>query len=140
VLDSTLRTPPGAKMFAQPGTTAIYCVDDGNRQGLERAGATIISIAADDGKPDLDKVLENLAQQGVNDVLVEAGPTLSGALLTAGQVDELVIYQAPHIMGSETRRMASTPSWLQLNQRLELEIIELDRIGPDLRIRARPAR
>ena len=140
VLDSSLRTPTSAKMLELPGTTIIYCVDDRNREPLEQAGATVIVVKGKDGRPDLDEILGNLAQLGVNDVLVEAGPTLAGAFLMEKRVDELVIYQAPHIMGSETRGMVKTPSWLNLDQRFELEITEASVIGRDMVVTARPAK
>ena len=73
----------------------------------------------------------------MNDVLVEAGPTVSGHLLAAKLVDELVIYQAPHIMGSETMSMFRTPAWQSLADRAELEIRESRRIGRDIRLTVR---
>ena len=86
---------------------------------------------------DLRGILEDLGSREVNDVLVEAGPTLAGAILEARLADELVIYQAPHIMGSETARMFHTPAWTELADRAALEITDLRRIGDDLRITAR---
>ena len=139
VLDSELRTPPGARMLGLDGETIVYCARDANRNGLEQAGATVVTVAREGGRVDLAAALAELAGRGVNDVLVECGPTLAGALLDAKLVDELVIYQAPHIMGSETRGMATTPRWQQLAQRLSLDITDVRRIGSDLRITARPA-
>ena len=77
--------------------------------------------------------------RGVNDVLVEAGPELAGSMIEAELVDELVIYQAPHIMGSETRPMFSTPALTALAERIELEIADVERVGPDMKIIARVA-
>jgi diaminohydroxyphosphoribosylaminopyrimidine deaminase/5-amino-6-(5-phosphoribosylamino)uracil reductase len=91
------------------------------------------------GQTDLRSVLRTLAEREINDVLVEAGPTVAGSLLAAGLVDELVIYQAPHMMGSETRGMISTPEWQTLEQRLALDIVDVRKLGPDIRILARPA-
>ena len=71
-------------------------------------------------------------------MLVECGPTLAGSLLAAGLIDELVIYQAPHIMGSETRGMAVTPEWKGLSDRLVLDVTDIRKIGRDIRITARP--
>jgi diaminohydroxyphosphoribosylaminopyrimidine deaminase/5-amino-6-(5-phosphoribosylamino)uracil reductase len=88
---------------------------------------------------DLAEVLLKLAELEVNDVLVEAGPGLSGSLVAGGHVDELVIYQAPHMMGSETRGMITTPGWTGLDDRLQLDILEVRRVGRDLKIVARPA-
>jgi diaminohydroxyphosphoribosylaminopyrimidine deaminase/5-amino-6-(5-phosphoribosylamino)uracil reductase len=62
---------------------------------------------------------------------------LSGHLLSQRLVDELVIYQAPHIMGSETRPMFETPEWTRLADRRALDITDLRRIGQDIRITAR---
>jgi diaminohydroxyphosphoribosylaminopyrimidine deaminase/5-amino-6-(5-phosphoribosylamino)uracil reductase len=139
VVDSRLRLPPAAKMLGLPGRTVVFCTDDNKRQALETAGAEVIRLAAVNGRPDLQAVLLALGEFGVNDVLVESGPTLAGSLLSAGFVDELVIYQAPHIMGSETSGMCHTPEWLNLNQRLALNITDIRKVGDDLRITARPA-
>ena len=67
---------------------------------------------------------------------VEAGPGLSGSLLEKDLVNELVIYQAPHIMGSSTRRMFETPSWTALADRKRLEIRDVSQVGDDTRITA----
>ncbi|MGI9205993.1 MAG: bifunctional diaminohydroxyphosphoribosylaminopyrimidine deaminase/5-amino-6-(5-phosphoribosylamino)uracil reductase RibD [Woeseiaceae bacterium] len=138
IVDSTLRMPPSARMLSLKGETLVFCIADENRSPLEDHGAEVVMLRAQDGRPDLTSVLEHLGKRGINDVLVEAGPTLAGGILTHGLVDELVIYQAPHIMGSETRGMVATPMWHALNQRLDLEILDTRRIGADLRITAKP--
>ena len=78
-----------------------------------------------------------LAEREINDVLVEAGPRLAGYLVEKELVDELVIYIAPHIMGSETRGMFDTPHWLTLADRKVVDVIDLRRVGDDMRITAR---
>jgi len=138
VLDSRLRISPGAKMLKLSGDTLIYCVTGEGEQAIAKAGAEVCVVAAAAGQVDLPEVLADLARRDINDVLVEAGPTLAGSLLEAKLVDEIVIYQAPHIMGSETRGMVTTPAWLSLQQRLELEILDTRKIGVDMRIVARP--
>lgn len=139
VVDSALRISADARLFAATGPVAVICTDDAARGALEEAGAAVIRVASADGRVDLDAALGELARLEVNDVLVEAGPTLAGGLLSAGLVDELVIYQAPHMMGSETRGMALTAGWQRLGQRMSLEITDLRKVGEDLRITARPA-
>lgn len=138
VLDSQLKTPPKARMLSAPGSSRIYCIDDKNRAVLETANADVRVVSARKGRPDIAAVLADLAQCEINDVLVEAGATLSGALLASGLVDELVIFQAPHIMGSNTHGMFTTPEWLQLNDRASLEIIGMNKVGDDIKIVARP--
>ncbi|RLA27193.1 MAG: bifunctional diaminohydroxyphosphoribosylaminopyrimidine deaminase/5-amino-6-(5-phosphoribosylamino)uracil reductase RibD [Gammaproteobacteria bacterium] len=134
VIDSQLRMPPTARMLELPGDTVIFCQDDTARTALERAGAKVRVIGGSGEKVDLAVVLEELAGLRINDLLVEAGPTLAGSLLMAGLVDELVIYQAPHIMGSETRGMFATPDWQELQQKLALKVIDVRQVGVDSRI------
>jgi len=137
VLDSRLRTPIAAKLLRSDGETLILCSDDRRRVALEAAGAVVHQVGTDSRGLALGEVLLLLGQRGVNDLLVEAGPKLSGALAAAGLVDELVIYQAPHIMGSEVRPMFATPMWTRLEDRRSLRITDLRHVGRDLRITAR---
>ena len=140
ILDSALRIPPGARLLDLPGRTAIFHVEGARRAGLEKPGVSLYATGAGhDGRVDPAAVLARLGELAINDVLVEAGPVLSGALLRAGLADELVIYQAPHIMGSETRRMFETPGLAALSDRQPLDIVDVRRTGSCLRITARPA-
>jgi diaminohydroxyphosphoribosylaminopyrimidine deaminase/5-amino-6-(5-phosphoribosylamino)uracil reductase len=138
IVDNRLRIPLSARMLQLPGKTAIFCTDDGNRAALEAAGASIYRVSEHDGRVNLAEVLTRLAELGINDVLVEAGHTLAGSFVVSGLVDELVIYQSPHIMGSETQGMFETPVWQQMNQRVQLDITDVRRVGADTRITARP--
>lgn len=137
VLDSTLRMPMSASMLCLPGTTLIYCVDDSRRESLENAGAEVVKIESTGADVDINAVLDDLGARAVNDVLVEAGPTLAGRLIAAEVADELVIYQAPHIMGSETNTMFRTPAWTELTNRKTLEFTDVRRVGADTRITGR---
>ncbi len=141
ILDSRLRMPKAARLLGLPGRTAIFHTGAGGSTALEKPGVTLYAVAAGgDGRVELAAVLAKLGELAVNDLLVEAGPRLSGAFLTAGLADELVIYQAPHIMGSETRRMFETPAIKTLADRRALEVRDVRRVGACLRITLRPAR
>ena len=85
---------------------------------------------------DLKQVLELLGERELNEVHVEAGPTLSGALLQAGLVDELVIYVAPHLMGDDARGLFSLPGLAAMEHRIELNITDVRAVGEDWRITA----
>ncbi len=140
VLDSGLRMPVAAEMLASPGKTLLYCTMDTKRGPLVDAGAEVVKVPEGcDGLVDFGAVLDDLGRREVNDVLVEAGPALAGGLLAGGYVDELVIYQAPHIMGSETLGMFRTPAWTDLENRCVLEITDVRKVGADTRITARLA-
>jgi diaminohydroxyphosphoribosylaminopyrimidine deaminase/5-amino-6-(5-phosphoribosylamino)uracil reductase len=123
-------------MLTLPGKTLICCALDAEQSRLSGPNVDIMSFAAEGGGVDVVAVLQELAARGVNEVLVESGPRLAGYLLDADLVDELVIYQAPHIMGSRTRRLADTPAWVSLADRKSLTISDVRRIGDDTRITA----
>lgn len=138
VIDSRLQTPPAASILAGNTKTLLCCIDDEARPALETDTVEVRKFAASGLRVPLDAVLTELAHRQINEVLVEAGPRLAGAFIEQGLVDELVIYQAPHIMGSETRPLLATPAWDALLDRLQLDITDRRRIGADTRITARP--
>lgn len=139
IVDSTLRTPVDAKVIGNDANVLLYCATEERAEPLRSAGATVVRVAAGGERHlKLDLVLTDLAERGVNDVLVEAGPALAGQLLDHELIDELVIYLAPHIMGSQTLRLFDTPGRERLGDRQALEILGTRRVGSDLRVTARP--
>ncbi len=136
ILDSRLRTPVRARMLTLPGETLVCCTPGQDATALRTAGAEVQEFRADGDRVDAGAILAELAERGVNDVLVEAGPGVAGHLLEKDRVDELVIYQSPHIMGSNTRGMFRTPSWTALADRRTLDIVDVRRVGVDTRITA----
>jgi diaminohydroxyphosphoribosylaminopyrimidine deaminase/5-amino-6-(5-phosphoribosylamino)uracil reductase len=137
VLDSRLRMPPDARMLSLPGGTLVCCTSDHDDAALVAAGAEVLVCGAHGDVVNVFEVLAALAEREINDVLVEAGHRLAGYLLEKDLVDELVIYQSPHIMGSNTRGMFATPAWEALADRRGLSIKDVRRIGNDTRITAR---
>jgi diaminohydroxyphosphoribosylaminopyrimidine deaminase/5-amino-6-(5-phosphoribosylamino)uracil reductase len=136
VLDSRLRMPLAASMLTLPGTTLVCCTGNADARELTQSGAEVMTFPAYDSRVDVDAVLRELAARGVNDVLLEAGPGLAGHCMERCLVDELVIYQAPNIMGSRTMHMVDTPFITALADRKSLTITDLRRIGGDTRITA----
>jgi len=137
VLDNQLRTPPTAKMLTLPGDTLIYCRDESSAGELRTAGAEVVCFGGVD-RVDLEQVLRDLAQREINDILVEAGPAVAGQLLEQQLVDELLIYQAPVLLGSDTKGMLTTPSWSKLADGQALDIVDVRKLGQDTRITAIP--
>jgi diaminohydroxyphosphoribosylaminopyrimidine deaminase/5-amino-6-(5-phosphoribosylamino)uracil reductase len=136
VLDTDLRMPIAAGMLTLPGTTLLCCTGEPDASALHNTNADVMSFPVADGRVSVDAVLQELAVRGVNEVLVETGPGLAGHLLDKDFVDELVIYQAPHIMGSQTMGLVDTPTWSSLTDRKTLTISDVRRIGADTRITA----
>ncbi len=135
VLDTRLSTPPDARLFRQPGETIVVTTSDDEdaSESLLAAGATILRQDHSD-EIDLEAVLVHLAETGVNEVLFETGATLAGAAVSAGLVDELVVYLAPHLMGDAARGLLHLPGIGTMAERIELTTTDLRQIGPDIRL------
>lgn len=140
VLDSRLRTPPGARLLAAPGRALVYTASDDEpaAMALRAAGAEVRRHAGPQGGVDLPAVLADLAGLGVNELHVEAGARLNGALLSAGLVDELLVYSAPLLLG-EGRGMAALGPFETLAQGLRWRYVDVQPLGADLRSRLRVA-
>jgi diaminohydroxyphosphoribosylaminopyrimidine deaminase / 5-amino-6-(5-phosphoribosylamino)uracil reductase len=140
VLDPELATPTTARLLQLPGETLILCAesDTGLTAALEGAGARVVSVAGNERRLDLKEVLRLLAGQQVNEVVLECGATLAGAMLEQGLIDELIVYLAPHIMGDGARGLFHLPVLQRMADRHELQIDDVRQIGRDIRITARP--
>lgn len=138
VLDSKLRMPLTARML-QGGDVLIYTAvrDTEKISALVNAGALVSVLPNGSGQVDLPAMLRDLAQRGCNEVLVEAGSTLNGAMLHAGLVDELVLYIAPQLLGDKARGMAQLGELTGLDQRINLKWQDVRQVGNDLRISAK---
>ncbi|MGD2053780.1 MAG: bifunctional diaminohydroxyphosphoribosylaminopyrimidine deaminase/5-amino-6-(5-phosphoribosylamino)uracil reductase RibD [Gammaproteobacteria bacterium] len=135
VLDSQLRFPPAAKMLSLQGKTTVVTV----KQGRSELSCDVVSLDAVDGKLDLTSVMSWLAGMQANEVHVEAGATLCGALLQDKLVDEIVVYIAPHLMGNHARGLFDLPGLEHMADRIRLDFSDVRRIGKDLRIIATPS-
>ena len=137
ILDSQLRMPPAARILGGGALIYTASADTAKCAALQQKGAEVVQLPGTNGQIDLSSVLRDLAQRGCNEVLVEAGRTLNGALLQAGLVDELVLYLAPQLLGDAARGMADLGELTQLQQRVELHWQDVRQVGGDLRIVAR---
>ncbi|MFI0374796.1 MAG: bifunctional diaminohydroxyphosphoribosylaminopyrimidine deaminase/5-amino-6-(5-phosphoribosylamino)uracil reductase RibD [Candidatus Thiodiazotropha sp.] len=139
VLDPELATPGDAKMLGLPGPTLIICSDEQPVHGaaLEAAGAQIVRLPGDKQRLDLHQVIRFLGEQEINEVLLESGATLAGAMLEQGLVDELIIYQAPHLMGNKGRGLFLLPGIARMADRIALQVTDLRQVGTDIRITAK---
>lgn len=139
VLDSQLRTPAQARLWQVAGRRvciATAVTDAARQQPLQARGAQVLALPGDDGRVDLPALLAHLARQEVNELHVEAGHRLNGALLRAGLVDELLLYQAPRLLGDGVG-IADLGPLAGLDQALAFDWHAIERVGPDLRLLAR---
>jgi diaminohydroxyphosphoribosylaminopyrimidine deaminase/5-amino-6-(5-phosphoribosylamino)uracil reductase len=138
VVDNGLRLPLDARLLQQHGLVIYTSTQDAQKiAALEQSGARVVLRSDVNGTVDVEAVLRDLAAQGCNEVLVEAGSKLNGALLQAELVDELVLYLAPQLLGDMARGMARLGELTSLEQRIELEWQDVRHVGKDLRIVAR---
>lgn len=137
VVDSHFETPPTARILEGGHTLVAAASEDAARiAALRAAGAEVVVLPNPHGKVDLPRLLRQLAERGVNELHVEAGHKLNGSLLREGLVDELLLYFAPTILGSG-REMFPLPELTDLAGRRDLKIVDLRRVGGDIRILAR---
>jgi diaminohydroxyphosphoribosylaminopyrimidine deaminase/5-amino-6-(5-phosphoribosylamino)uracil reductase len=140
VVDSKLETPPTARVFEGGQALVVGAVRDEKKiAALEAAGAEAVLIPDDRGKVELFKLMQELARRELNEIHVEAGTKLNGSLLQAGVVDELVVYLAPSLIGDTGRGMCALPELTDLSQKIMLSVRDVQRVGEDIRVIARPS-
>lgn len=136
IVDSHLAISLDAKLL-QGEEVLIFTADDENQEkkmALEEMGARVFVLPNAEGVVDLGKMMVMLADFGINEVLVEAGRGLNGALVRAGLVDEMIIYLAPHLLGDDAQGMMKLPELVDLQQKTTLSIQDLRMIGQDIRV------
>ena len=139
IADSRWRTPPGSRILADPATAIIAGTRDvAVPPELEATGAQCISLPAVAGRTDLVALFSRLAEMELNEVQVEAGAHLCGALLKDRLVDELLIYQAPHLLGKGGPGPFNFGPLESMDERTHLKLLESRRLGNDWRLRLEP--
>ncbi len=140
VIDSELKSPVDSQIFAQAGdmATTLVFTHRHYKSGSGFAEQQLVTLPSGADKLNLREVLHYLAGLQANEVHVEAGSELCGALLEQKLLDEIVIYMAPHIMGDAARGLFHLPCLSTMAQRIKLKITEIRAVGEDWRITARP--
>jgi diaminohydroxyphosphoribosylaminopyrimidine deaminase/5-amino-6-(5-phosphoribosylamino)uracil reductase len=138
ILDRQLRTPAGSRVL--DGSTPTLVLHGAAASGVDTRFERVerMTMAARGELLDLHAVLAMLAGRGCNEVHVEAGPTLCGALFAAGLVDELLLYVAPVLLGDAARPLLQLPTLDDMDRRWQLRIVEQRMLGQDIRLRLRP--
>jgi diaminohydroxyphosphoribosylaminopyrimidine deaminase / 5-amino-6-(5-phosphoribosylamino)uracil reductase len=138
VIDRRLETPADARLLFGKNVL-IFTTDENAKKAdvLRKKGAQVISMPDEHDKVDLVKMMHKLADFGINELLVEAGNKLNGALVRADLIDELVIFLAPHLLGETALGLIDLPELTSLDQKSSIEIQDLRMIGKDIRIIAK---
>ncbi|KIO49497.1 bifunctional diaminohydroxyphosphoribosylaminopyrimidine deaminase/5-amino-6-(5-phosphoribosylamino)uracil reductase RibD [Nitrosospira sp. NpAV] len=138
VVDSRLEIPLDAKALRGGGELIFTAAaSEGKIVALRDVGARSIVMPDKYDNVDLAGMMRTLADFEINEVMVEAGRKLNGALINAGLVDELVIYFAPYLIGDLAHGMLKLPELTDLADKRALTIHDLRMVGPDIRVIAR---
>jgi diaminohydroxyphosphoribosylaminopyrimidine deaminase/5-amino-6-(5-phosphoribosylamino)uracil reductase len=139
VVDRNLQLSPQARVL-EGGNVLVFCARDDEQRAarLRDAGAEVVALPDAQGKVDLAAMMRELARRELNEIHVEAGSRLNGALLAAGVVDEVLLYLAPALIGDPALGIATfVEARRTLDARVRLAIHAVDRVGEDLRVIAR---
>lgn len=136
VLDSRLRMPLTARMLSLPGRNIILtCSGEPQKiETLQALGVEVFCAAEDNGHIALPAVLDLLGRLQVNELLIEAGATLNGALLAENLVDEWIVYMATSILGDQGRGLFTLPGLRRMADKKQLNLLDVRQVGPDLRL------
>ncbi len=140
VLDTHLNMPLTARMAKLPGRSLILTSsqDQQKQQALQQAGFEVYQLACNNGWLDLYAVMDFLSRQQINDLLVEAGSVLNGALLAEGLVDEYVVYMASCVLGDQGRGLFSLPGLQRMADKKQLKLRDVRQVGQDLKLTYTP--
>ena len=139
VLDSRRRMPPTAKLLGLDGQVVVYSTASAENSELLNSENVDLRLAGSGDRIDLQTVLESLAAEyQCNDVLIEAGPTLCGAFFQSKLVDELVVYIAPKLLGSDAKPLLDLVGITQMSAAPEFQIIETQQVDNDVKLVLKP--
>jgi diaminohydroxyphosphoribosylaminopyrimidine deaminase/5-amino-6-(5-phosphoribosylamino)uracil reductase len=135
ILDSQLRIKSDAKILRGLGRKVIITASDKQEKisQLQSKGIEIITMPLKQNRIDLPPVLKWLAQQGINELMVETGAKLAGAFIQQQLVNELIIYTAPVIMGSTARPLFAI-NIEEMADRIRLDNYKFKQLGMDFRV------
>ena len=149
IVDSQLQISPNAKILQKTSENDRIIVayaeksteHDAKKLAFETSGVELWClplVCLEKPQVDLTALLKALARDGVNEILVEAGQTLNGALLSQGLIDELILYYAPKLMGHDAQGMFAMPPLTEMTQAISLQLLDVRQVGTDMRILAKP--
>jgi diaminohydroxyphosphoribosylaminopyrimidine deaminase/5-amino-6-(5-phosphoribosylamino)uracil reductase len=140
VLDSHGRIPLDAQLLRVPGATVVLHGEHLAAErivALQQAGYRTVGLPLVDNRIDLNALLDWAGHEQLNQLWVEAGATLAGTLIGSGNVDEVILYQAPLFLGAQTRPMLSN-QLRSLSDAMRFSVLDSRTIGADVRMRLQP--
>jgi len=141
IVDTDLKTPSAAKILKLSGQVIIFCAPHAVSKvsQYDVSKVTVIPVDVVDGKLDLKQILFKLGEKQIGEILLETGAILAGNMLSKGLIDEIIVYQAPHLMGDSAKGLFYLPNIQQMSDRVSLELLDVRQIGNDIRFTAKVA-
>lgn len=142
IIDSQCRLTPDLKLFSIESPVILVRTNESNSEQDSQEQwpdfvEQVIVETSDDGKVSIKALVEILAKRNCNNLWVEAGATLAGIFVNQGFVDELIVYQAPKLIGAKGLPMLHLEEYEDMSQLKSLQILDITRVGPDIRITAK---
>jgi diaminohydroxyphosphoribosylaminopyrimidine deaminase/5-amino-6-(5-phosphoribosylamino)uracil reductase len=137
VVDTRARITAGARVLDDAAPTLVAVGKDADTAHLPGVDVVRLPYAPGGTGLDVSALLAELQARGVRSVLLEGGPTLAGAFVGAGAVDAVTAYLAPALLGAGPAALAGA-GISTIAQALRLDVTDVDRLGPDLRVTAVP--
>jgi len=134
VISSHDNIPDNSQLYNDAGDVLVVTTDKKYKAGK----IEFLTVAEKQGHVDLDEMLSELGKREINELMVEAGAVLNGALVQAGLIDELIIYMAPKLMGDSAKGLFHLPELTAMTQNIALTITDMRAVGHDWRITAKP--
>jgi len=134
VFDRELRMPRNSNVLDGSAPTLTFHGEDAKPIDDRFARVELVAVPAHDSRIDIASVFALLAERGINELQVEAGPTLCGALFAEGLVDELLLYVAPVLLGDQARPLLALPGLESITAARRLRVIDRRSVGDDQRL------
>ncbi len=137
ILDSSLNLDPDRKVFNLPGRVILFTLNTDlakHQPFIDRKITVCVTQSDEKGRVDLSAVFLQLADFEINEVMIEAGPTLNGRLLELGLVDEWIVYQAGVVLGDQAHGMFNLPTMQTVRQGPRMKLEDVRKVGEDLRL------
>ncbi len=136
ILDRSLKLTGQELLFSQNGPIVLVH-DKQFKPAFEHPQVRFIGLNAVESGLNLNELMTVLAAENINDLWVEAGAALAGSLWLAGLVDELIVYQAPVLLGDKAKAMLQLPNYSELSEAQHFVWTSVETLGPDLKLTAR---
>jgi diaminohydroxyphosphoribosylaminopyrimidine deaminase / 5-amino-6-(5-phosphoribosylamino)uracil reductase len=138
IVDSQLRTPAQAKTLTLAGEVILASAVDNSSWAYNNSDVKVKTFPNQEAQVDLKALMQYLAQEKqCNEVLLESGSVLAGAMLEAGLVDEVITYVAPDLMGSAAKPLFELSGLEHMKDKIGLEFISVEMLGKDCKMRSR---